>query len=79
MGWSADGASIWVFQRGQVPAIVHRLDLRDGGRRPWKTLVPPDPAGVYSINDVRITPRGDAYFYSYRRTVSELYLAGGLR
>jgi Tol biopolymer transport system component len=79
VGWSDDGAALWVFQRGQVPAVVHRVDLRSGVRQPWKTLIPPDPAGVFSINDVRVAPRGDAYFYSYRRTVSELYLAAGLR
>jgi hypothetical protein len=55
------------------------VELASGRRTPWKTLVPPDPAGVSSINNVRITPRGDAYFYSYRRTVSELYLADGVR
>jgi dipeptidyl aminopeptidase/acylaminoacyl peptidase len=75
VGWSEDGRSLWVFQRGRIPADVHRLDLGGGGRHLWKRLVPPDPAGVYSINDVRITPRGDAYFYSYRRILSELYLA----
>jgi len=79
VAWSADGASLWVFQRGRVPAEVFRIDLASGRRTPWRTLVPPDPAGVSSINNVRITPKGDAYFYSYRRTVSELYLAGGLR
>lgn len=78
VAWSEDGRSIWVFQRGHVPAEVARLDLASGKRVPWKTLVPPDPAGVYSINDVRITPRGDAYFYSYRRVLSELYLASAV-
>ena len=79
VAWSADGGSLWVFQRGRVPADVFRIDLATGRRVTWKTLVPPDPAGVSSINNVRITPRGDAYFYSYRRTISELYLATGLR
>jgi hypothetical protein len=78
IGWTENGDALWVFKRGEVPATVHRLGLRDGSRQPWKTLVPPDPAGVFSINDVRITPKGHAYFYSYRRVLSELYVASGV-
>jgi hypothetical protein len=62
-----------------VPAPVHEIDLPTGSRRLWKTLVPPDPAGVYSIDDLRITPDGRTYFYSYRRVLSELYVAHNLR
>jgi Tol biopolymer transport system component len=79
VGWTEDGRSLWVFQRGRVPADIVRLDVEGGRRTAWKTLVPPDPAGVFSINDVRITPTGHAYFYSYRRILSELYVASGLR
>ena len=79
VGWSEDGGALWVFQRGKVPAEIVRLEIESGRRTVWKTLVPPDPAGVFSINDVRVTPRGHAYFYSYRRVLSELYVASGLR
>jgi len=50
-----------------------------GTRRLWKSLIPPDAAGVYSIVEFRITPRGDAYAYSYTRLVSQLYLVRGLK
>jgi hypothetical protein len=55
------------------------VDVVSGRRRLWKQLAPPDLSGVYSINEVEMTPTGDAYFYSYRRFVSELYVATGLR
>ena len=77
--WSADGSALWVFRRGQVPARIDRLEIATGRRQEWRQLVPPDPAGVFSIADLRITPRGDSYFYSYRRILSELYVAVGIR
>ena len=79
VGWSADGASLWLFRRGEVPANVFRLDIANGRRELWKTLLPPDPAGVYSIIEFRITPAGDSYFYSYRRLLSQLFLVTGLK
>jgi hypothetical protein len=77
--WSADGRSLWVFRRGELPARVYSVDVETGRRTPWKTLTPPDAAGVYSIDQLRVTPSGSSYFYSYSRTLSELYEARGLR
>jgi hypothetical protein len=77
--WSEEGRSLWVFRRGEVPARIFSVDVATGRKSLWKTLVPPDAAGVYSIDELKITPSGNAYFYSYRRTISELYEARGLR
>jgi Tol biopolymer transport system component len=79
VGWSADGRFLWLFRRSEVPAHVFRLDIDTGRRSLWKTLVPPDVAGVYSIIEFRITPSGHSYFYSYTRLLSELYLVRSLR
>jgi Tol biopolymer transport system component len=78
-GWSADGRSLWVFRRGEIPACVNRIDLATGRRGLWKCLTPDDPAGVWSITDFRITPDGTSYAYSYRRVLSDLYLLKDLR
>jgi eukaryotic-like serine/threonine-protein kinase len=78
VSWTADGRSLWIFRRGEVPAHVSIVDVETGRRTPWKTLVPPDAAGVYSVNELKVTPSGNAYFYSYRRTLSELYEVHGL-
>ena len=78
MRWSADGRSLWLFRRSEVPAHVYRLDIENGNRELWKTLVPPDAAGVYSIIEFRVTPTGHSYFYSYTRLLSQLYLVRGL-
>ena len=41
--------------------------------------MPPDAAGVYSIDELKVAPAGNSYFYSYRRTLSELYEVRGVR
>jgi hypothetical protein len=76
--WSSDGQWLWILHRGQVPALVDRLEIASGKRERWKELKPPDLAGVYSIDQFKVTPSGNAYFYSYRRVLSELYLVSGL-
>jgi hypothetical protein len=77
--WSADGKSLWVFRRGEVPAQLVSVDVASGRRSVWRTIEPPDAAGVFSIDEVKVTPSGSAYFYSYSRTLSELYAVRGLR
>jgi eukaryotic-like serine/threonine-protein kinase len=79
VAWSEDRRWLWVFRRGQVPAEVSQVEIDTGRRRLWKTLKLPDPSGVYSINDFKVTRDGRAYFYSYRRVISQLYTASGLR
>jgi WD40 repeat protein len=79
VAWSADGRSLWVFHRGEMPAEVSLLDVASGHRRLWKKLSPPDSSGVYSISDFKVTKDGSSYFYSYKRVLSQLYAAKGLR
>jgi Tol biopolymer transport system component len=79
VAFSADGKSLWLFRRGEVPGHVYQLDVDTGQRRLWKTLEPPDKAGVYSIIEFQITPDGKSYFYSFTRLLSQLYLVHGLK
>ncbi len=78
-GWSADGRALWVFQRGELPARVDRLDLQTGERSRWKDVLPADLAGVSSVNAFKVTPDGRAYAYSYRRILSDLFVVDGVR
>lgn len=64
--------SLWVFHRGEVPAEVSRIDLATGRRQVWKKLSPPNSSGVYSIIDFKVTRDVRAYFYSYKRVLSQL-------
>jgi Tol biopolymer transport system component len=77
--WTADGAGLYVFRIGEVPCSVFRLDPTTGHRELWKKLVPPDPAGMLSLQTLCITPDGKSYAYSCWSDYSDLYLVEGLK
>jgi hypothetical protein len=76
-GWTADSRSLYVG-RIAAPARVEICDVATGARRPWREIVPPDPAGVLAIGPILITPDGGSYVYSYRRVLDDLFLVTGL-
>ncbi len=78
MGWRADGRSIYIRRRGEVPSHVFLADVRTGKTEPWRDLMPGDSAGVTSIGAICATPKGDAYAYSYLRSLADLYVVEGL-
>lgn len=77
--WTADGRSLYIFRRGELPCTVFRLDIATGQRSPWRKLVPPDPAGLATIPTVRLTPDGMVYAYTYLHILSDLYVISGLK
>ena len=77
--WSADGASLLVYRPTALPARVVRITLATGAREPWKEFMPADPAGVYKISPVLVTPDGRGYAYTAMRTLSDLYAVEGLK
>ena len=77
-----DGRSLFVRGPGEFSAAVYRLDPATGRRKLWKTLAPPDPAGVFNIerdSGLRVTPDGRGYAFTYWSWFNELYLAEGLK
>jgi len=79
IAWSADGASLFVYRPTALPAQVTRVTLATGARAPWKQFSPTDPAGVYKIAPICITPDGTVYAYNALRMLGDLYVADGLR
>jgi Tol biopolymer transport system component len=77
--WSADGRSIYVIARGQIPAQVFRVDVATGQRTAWRSLEPADSAGIDTIRGVLISSDDKTYVYGYSRTLSDLYLVQGLK
>jgi hypothetical protein len=75
---SLDGRSLYVHRRAELPAKVFRLDIATGRKELWRTLMPADAAGIYSLD---VIPRrgGDGYVYSFNRILSDLYLVEGVR
>ena len=61
--------------------MVERIDLDTGQRTPWRTIQPEDATGILGMVPIyRLTrPDLDAYAYSYRRYLQDLFLFEGLR
>jgi len=76
--WSRDGRAVYVYKPG-LPGRVETLDVATGERRPWKEVVPLDPAGVNQVEPFVLAEDGSAFVYSYRRLLDELVLMTGVR
>jgi serine/threonine protein kinase/Tol biopolymer transport system component len=77
--WSADGRSLYIYQPGELPARVYRLDVESGQRTLWKELMPSDPAGVENIGPIYMTPDAKSCVFGYHRMLADLYLVEGLK
>jgi hypothetical protein len=81
--WSADGRFLFVRETGKLALRIFRLDVATGARQFWKELVPPDPAVLVDIGSdpgqIRVTPDGKSYAYTYWTFEGELYLSQGLK
>ena len=77
--FSADGASLYIYQPGELPAKVYRLDLHTGQRTLWRQLMPSDPAGVETIGPILMTPDAKTCVFGYHRMLADLYLVEGLK
>jgi eukaryotic-like serine/threonine-protein kinase len=77
--FSSDGGSLYIYQPGELPARVDRLDLHSGQRTLWKQLMPSDPAGVETIGPILMTPDARTCVFGYHRMLADLYLVEGLK
>jgi serine/threonine protein kinase len=77
--FSSDNHFLYVYQPGELPARVDKLDLQTGKRTLWKQLMPSDPAGVETIGPILITPDAKTCIFGYHRMLADLYLVEGLK
>ncbi len=77
--WSADAHALYVYQPGELPAHVYRVDTQAGKRTLWKDLMPTDPAGVENIGPILLTPDAKTCVFGYHRNLADLYLVEGLK
>jgi eukaryotic-like serine/threonine-protein kinase len=77
--WTADGQSLYIYQPGELPARVYRLEVKSGKRTLWKELMPSDPAGVENIGPIYMTPDAKSCVFGYHRMLADLYLVEGLK
>jgi serine/threonine protein kinase/Tol biopolymer transport system component len=78
INWTTDDRALWIGKRGRVSLTVERAEIEGSARSEWHTIRPADPAGILDIFPVHMTPDGKTYAYSYRRSLSDLYVATGL-
>jgi serine/threonine protein kinase len=79
INWSGDGRAAYLYQDERTHAQVFRLDLLTGKRQLVTVLGPADPAGLTTIGPVKTTADGKSYAYSYDRSLSDLYIAEGVK
>ncbi len=77
--FSSDNHFLYVYQPGELPARVDKVDLQTGKRSLWKQLMPSDPAGVETIGPILITPDAKTCIFGYHRMLADLYLVEGLK
>ena len=77
--WSTDGRLLYVYQPGELPAHVYRIDVHSGQRNLWRDLMPSDPAGVENIGPILLTPDTQTCVFGYHRDLADLYLVEGLK
>ena len=78
-GWSADGRSLYVYRRRDIPGRVYRLDIGTGKKELIREVMPADGSGIVDIAPIITTPDGSSYVYGFQRTLSDLYLVDGLK
>lgn len=79
LAWSADGRTVLVYRRGELPIHVFRVNRRSGSREPVMTIDPPDHAGLEQSPSLLMTPDARAYAYTVEQELGELHLVDGLR
>jgi len=73
------GDSLMVYQRGDVPVKILRVDIETGAQTLWKELAPAYRTGLAGIADVRVGADCQSSAYSAQYLPSELWIASGLR
>jgi Tol biopolymer transport system component len=80
-GWTPDGAAVYVtssHQRDRV-AAVYRVDIATGKMELWKTFSAGTSVGITGVGGPRLSSDGTAYAYVYSQSMSEAYVAKGLK
>ena len=79
IGWASDGRALYSYRITDLPGRVYRLDLVTGKATVHREMLPADPAGIWRIHPVRVTPDCSSYAYTYARRLGDLYVFEGLK
>jgi DNA-binding winged helix-turn-helix (wHTH) protein len=73
VGWSADGANVFVATIGDKPDRILQVNLRSAKQEVWKTIAGPG----LNVTSVVVAPEAGAFAYSTEFFLSRLYLVDG--
>ena len=77
--WSADETALFMLRKNALPVRIFRVNVATGRSEQWKEIQPADPAGIAELYSLQLAADETTYYYSYIRTLSDLYVIGGLR
>jgi Tol biopolymer transport system component len=77
--WDPTGKFVYYTDAAQLPARIQKLEIASGKTVLFRSIEPPDRAGVQTVSPIRMTPDGKTIAFSYRRSLSELLLVDGLK
>ena len=77
--WERDGRSVLIGSEDKFVIHISRMELATARREPVVELKPTDAVGIMDISGGAVTADGKGYVYNDRRTLSDLYLVGGIR
>ena len=75
--WSADGRSMLVYRRAEIPCRLERIDLATGHRTLFKDFAPADRTGLLSMREMLVTDDLRSYAYTAYYQVSSLFVSEG--
>ena len=71
--WSADGRSVLVYRRAEIPCRLERVDLATGRRTLFKEFAPADRTGLLSVREIFVTDDLRSYAYTAYYQLSSLF------
>ena len=72
--WSGDGKSLFIWRRGEIPAIVYKYDLASGEKEKWLEISAKIFNNVTQFGSMKTTLDGKTYVYSCLSETSDLFL-----
>jgi len=80
IGWSPDGASVYVASRERARAAkVYKVNTVTGKMDLWRTFGAESGVGFSSVDTVYLSTDGTAYAYRYNQLTSQAYVVTGLK
>jgi dipeptidyl aminopeptidase/acylaminoacyl peptidase len=74
LGWSPDGAQLFVRNGSDVPVLIDRLDVATGRRTPLAEVGPVDRTGILTFDVSNISKNGAQYSFTYWQRLSTLFV-----